>query len=172
MAERVLSSASASIASHCAQCCGLPGPPRFPGFPLPNWLKSATFTTSLSIDVLPGSVSLFCLTFYTLQKSCKFPPAAADAAFHRSFGDPENLRYFFVIHIFQIAKYNCFAEFGGELFKRVLDADFELEAGDVLFLGLAGVGEPVGHRGAVVLAVEGGIEGFAGAIEPEIQPSS
>jgi hypothetical protein len=100
-----------------------------------------------------------------MQKPCKFPAAATDAAFDRSLGDAENLGYLFVIHIFEIAKYNCFAELWGKLFERVLDADFEFEAGDVLFLGLAGVGEPVGHGGAVVLAVEGGIEGLAGAVE-------
>jgi hypothetical protein len=100
-----------------------------------------------------------------LQKPCKFPAAAADAAFDGSLGDAENLGYLFVIHIFEIAKYNCFAKFWGELFERVLDADLEFEAGDVLFLGLAGVGETVGHGGAVVLAVEGSVEGLAGAVE-------
>ena len=68
---------------------------------LPNWLKSLT---------------LHHLPFYTLQKPCKFPPAAADAAFYGSFGDAEDLRYLFVIHIFQIAKNNSFAKLGGELF--------------------------------------------------------
>jgi hypothetical protein len=100
-----------------------------------------------------------------LQKPGKFPAAAADAAFYRSFGDPENLRYLFVIHIFEIAKYNCFAELGGELFERVLDADFEFEAGDVLLLGGAGIGEAVGHGGAVLFAVEAGVEGVAGAVQ-------
>jgi hypothetical protein len=100
-----------------------------------------------------------------LQKPCKFPAAAADAAFDRSFGDPENLRYLFVIHIFEIAKYNCFAKFRREVLERVLDPDFELEAGDVLFLGWPGVGEPVGHGGTVVLTVEAGIKGIAGAVE-------
>ena len=47
----------------------------------------------------------------------------------------------------------------------MLDADFEFEAGDVLFLGLTRVGEAVTHGGAVVLAVEGGVEGLAGAVE-------
>jgi hypothetical protein len=100
-----------------------------------------------------------------LQKPCKFPPAATDAAFYRSFRYAENLRYLFVIHIFEIAKYNCFAELGGELFECVLDADFEFEAGDVLFLGRPGIGETVGHGGAVLFTVEAGVEGVAGSVQ-------
>jgi hypothetical protein len=101
-----------------------------------------------------------------LQKPCKFPPAAADAAFYCSFRYPEDLRYLFVIHIFQIAKYNRFAELRRKLFEGVLDPDFELEAGDVLLLGGAGVGEPIAHGGTVFFAVEGSVEGVGGTVEP------
>jgi hypothetical protein len=69
-----------------------------------------------------------------LQKPGKFPATAANAAFYRSFGYSENLRYLFVIHILQIAKNNSFAKLGGELFQGGLDASFELEARDVVFL--------------------------------------
>ncbi len=106
------------------------------------------------------------MSFYTLQKPCKFPAAATDAAFYGSFGNPENLGYLFVIHILEIAKYNRFAELGGELFEGVLDADLELEAGDVVLLRGPGVGQAVGHGGAVFFAVEGGVEGVGGAVEP------
>ena len=105
------------------------------------------------------------MSFYTLQKPCKFPATAADAAFYGSFGNAKNLGYLFVIHIFEIAKNNCFAELRGELFKRMLDADLELEAGDMVLLGGPGVGEAVGHGGAVLFAVKGGVQGVAGAVE-------
>jgi hypothetical protein len=108
---------------------------------------------------------LYSLSFYTLQKPCKFPAAAADAAFHGSFGNAENLGYLFVIHIFEIAKYNRFAELWGELFESVLDPDLEFEAGDVVLLRGPGIGESVGHGGAILFAVEGGVEGVAGAVE-------
>src|SRR3984885_2972517 len=176
-AERVPSSASESIASHCAQCCGLLLP--WPGFTLPNWLNSATYITCLSSTSVTGipflfylpSLAFFCricflyLSFYTLQKPCKFPAAATDAAFYRSFGNAKNLRYLFVIHILQIAKNNSFAKFRGELFECVLDFDLELKAGDVMFLRGPGVGEAIAHGGAVLFAVEGGVEGIAGAVQ-------
>jgi hypothetical protein len=105
------------------------------------------------------------LTFYTLQKPCEFPATATDAAFDGSFGNAENLGYLFVIHILQIAKNYSFAELWRELFEGILDADFEFEAGDVMLLGGSGVGEPVGHGGAVLFAVEGSVEGVGGAVQ-------
>jgi len=114
------------------------------------------FTTS--------SICLY-LSFYTLQKPCKFPATATDAAFYRSFGDAENLGYLFVIHILQIAKDNSFAKFGGELFECVLDLDLELEARDVVLLRGLWVGKAIAHGGAVLFTVEGGVEGVTGAVE-------
>src|ERR1700733_190218 len=60
-AERVPSSASESIASHCAQCCGLLLP--WPGFTLPNWLNSATYITCLSSTSVTGLPFSFLLAF-------------------------------------------------------------------------------------------------------------
>jgi hypothetical protein len=100
-----------------------------------------------------------------LQKPCEFPAAATNAAFYGTFGDSENLGYLFVIHILEIAKYNCFAKLWGELFQGGLDADFEFEAGYVLLLGGPGVGEAVAHGGAVFFAVVGGVEGLGCALE-------
>jgi hypothetical protein len=111
------------------------------------------------------SATLNHLPFYTFQKPCKFPPATADTAFYRAFGDSENLRYLFVIHILQIAKDNCFAKLWRELFEGALDSGLEFEAGDVMLLGGCRIGESVAHGGAVVIAVEGGVEGVGGAVE-------
>ena len=52
------------------------------------------------------------LPFYTLQKPCKFPAAAADAAFDGALRDAENLRNIFVVHIFKVAEDDCLAQFG------------------------------------------------------------
>ncbi len=62
-------------------------------------VAGATGTAGLFATELAEVWHLDHLPFYTVQKPCKFPPTAADAAFYRSFGNAENLGYLFVIHI-------------------------------------------------------------------------
>ena len=68
------------------------------------------------------SASLNHLPFYTLQKPCKFPAAAADAALHGALGDAQNLRNLLVIHVFQVAQDDRLAQLRRELRERLLDA--------------------------------------------------
>src|SRR5580704_8718072 len=99
------------------------------------------------------SATLNHLPFYTLQKPCKFPAAATDAAFDGALRNAEHLGDLFVIHVFEVPKNNSFAELRRELFECRLDARLEFETGDVMFLRRPWVGQPVGHGGAVLVAV-------------------
>ena len=105
------------------------------------------------------------LPFYTLQKPCKFPTTATDAAFYSSFRNAEHLGDLFIIHVFEVTQNNSFAQLRRELFESALDPGLEFETGYVMFLGWPRIGQPLGHGGTVFFAVEGGVEGVAGAVE-------
>src|ERR1700722_5586234 len=111
------------------------------------------------------SATLNHLPFYTLQKPCKFPAAATDAAFDGALRDAQHLGDLFVIHVFEVPKNNSFAELRRELFEGSLDAGLEFEPGDMMLLRGPWIGQPIGHRGAVLFAVEGGVEGVAGPVK-------
>ncbi len=64
-----------------------------------------------------------------------------------SFGDFQDHGNLFIIHVLQVAQNDCLAEFGGDLAEGVLNASLKLQAGDVVLLGRAGVGEAVGRVG-------------------------
>src|ERR1700722_15593268 len=96
------------------------------------------------------------LPFYTLQKPCKFPTTATDAAFYSSFRNAEHLGDLFIIHVFEVTQNNSFAQLRRELFESALDPGLEFETGYVMFLGWPGIGQPLGHGGTVFFAVECG----------------
>ena len=115
-AESVPSSASASMASHCAQC---PLSPPIAGVLSPNCrIRVAELFALCHLNHLP---------FYTLQKPRKFPAPAADPALHRALRNPQDLRDLLVIHIFQVAEDHRLAQFRRELGQRLLNARLQLQ---------------------------------------------
>ena len=106
-----------------------------------------------------------------MQQPCKFPAATADAAFNRALGDAEDLRYFFVIHIFEVAEYNRFAEFRRELLEGGLDLDLELSPATWCSWEGRGSARRPDEGGAVLFAVDAGVHGTGGAVQtgsPEV----